>query len=250
MGRFLFCRPFGTILLEPRRAPRCQFVSHTELQRCLCLQMAQPRCCSLLWWLCEGAMGQHQPAMGQSHHWEITKLKLTTQPATHDRHNKVLEQKACWPHTTDTPDSGPVLRPELTSCKTKGLSEGMVSALTATAVQTLPSWWEVGTRLHCSAGVTVPVPSSWQTRYPRLPSCPHATSSWHCRAARRRMCLLSLKTPGWQISTSCPFLRHYSSDCSTKTQAGEADQPQGSRTGPPSSCELCLSLRQLGTYLT
>lgn len=68
-------------------------LTHTQLQRCLCLQMAGPCCCSLLWWLCgsqlcAGAVGQHQPAMGQSHHWETAKLKLTTQPATHDRHNK------------------------------------------------------------------------------------------------------------------------------------------------------------------
>lgn len=103
-------------------------------------------------------------------------------------------------------------------------------------LQWLPLWcrfcpacgWRGGGQIAMLWWLCLSLPPC-QTWYPRLLSCPHATSWWHCRAARQRRYLLSLKTPGWQMLINCPFLRHYSSDCSTRTQAGEDGKSQGCR---------------------
>lgn len=78
---------------------------------------------------------------------------------------------ACWSHITEGM-TGPVSSPELSSCGTAGLSEWMVSAVTATVVQTLPCLWERGMWSRCCAGMTVPVPSSLLDLVPTPPILP------------------------------------------------------------------------------
>lgn len=94
-----------------------------------------------------------------------------------------------------------------------------------------------GVKLPCWGWLCLSLPPC-QTWYPHLLSCPCGTSLWHCRAVRRRRCLLSLRTPRWQMLTNCPFPRHYSSGCSTRTQAGENGwQVTGLQNQP--SAQLC-----------
>lgn len=78
---------------------------------------------------------------------------------------------ARWSHIAEGM-TGPVLTSELPSCGTAGLSEGMVSAVTAAVVQTLPCLGERGMWSRCCAGMTVPVPSSSLDMVPTPPILP------------------------------------------------------------------------------
>lgn len=79
-----------------------------------------------------------------------------------------------WSHTTDNPENraGLVSSPELSSSEIGGPSEGMVSAVTATVVQTLPCLWVRRRRSNCHAGMTVPFPSSLPDLVPTPPILP------------------------------------------------------------------------------
>lgn len=81
---------------------------------------------------------------------------------------------ACWSHTPDIPENraGPVLSTELSSSESRGPSEGMVSAVTATVMQILPCLWVKGRRSNCHAVMTVPFPSSLPDLVPTPPILP------------------------------------------------------------------------------